>query len=193
VLCSNVWSTQILCRSRKDPTRTQRRGTLQPQLDLDRQLFSCRHILSWRGKDRRARVRFPSRRSSSNRSRFHQELPYRFVILCLFELRVRRTDIVPSTRAIADAAGWVAVDAATTQSTKFSNIFSLGDASSLPNSKTAAAISSQAPVLVDNLRATMDGVKKEDLPAQYDGYASCPLLTGHNELMYASQHSLRSL
>ncbi|GAA5831195.1 hypothetical protein JCM5353_006548 [Sporobolomyces roseus] len=86
---------------------------------------------------------------------------------------------------IADAAGWVAVDAATTQSTKFSNIFSLGDASSLPNSKTAAAISSQAPVLVDNLRATMDGVKKEDLPAQYDGYASCPLLTGHNELMLA--------
>lgn len=84
---------------------------------------------------------------------------------------------------IADAAGWVAVDAATTQSTKFTNIFSLGDASSLPNSKTAAAISSQAPVLVDNLRAIMDGVKKEDLPAQYDGYASCPLLTGHNELM----------
>jgi sulfide:quinone oxidoreductase len=38
-------------------------------------------------------------------------------------------------------------------------------------------------VLVDNLRATMDGVKQADLPAQYDGYASCPLLTGHNELM----------
>lgn len=70
---------------------------------------------------------------------------------------------------IADAAGWVAVDPATTQSTKFSNIFSLGDASSMPNSKTVAAITSQAPVLVDNLRAAYDGA---ELPAKYDGYAS---------------------
>lgn len=80
----------------------------------------------------------------------------------------------------ADAAGWVAVNPSTTQSTKFANIFSLGDASSMPNSKTAAAVSSQAPVLVDNLRAAYDG---QELPASYDGYASCPLLTGHNELM----------
>ncbi|GAA5988455.1 hypothetical protein JCM10908_003574 [Rhodotorula pacifica] len=83
---------------------------------------------------------------------------------------------------IADEAGWVAVNNATTQSTKFSNIFSLGDASSMPNSKTAAAITAQAPVLIDNLRAVYDG---KELPAKYDGYASCPLLTGHNELMLA--------
>ncbi|GAA6019710.1 hypothetical protein JCM10207_009238 [Rhodosporidiobolus poonsookiae] len=83
---------------------------------------------------------------------------------------------------LADAAGWVAVDPATTQSVKFDNVFSLGDASSMPNSKTAAAITSQAPVLVDNLRALHDGA---ELPAKYDGYASCPLLTGHGELMLA--------
>ncbi|GAA5970237.1 hypothetical protein JCM11641_001631 [Rhodosporidiobolus odoratus] len=83
---------------------------------------------------------------------------------------------------LADAAGWVAVDPGTTQSTKFENVFSLGDASSLPNSKTAAAVTNQAPVLVDNLRALQDG---RELPARYDGYASCPLLTGHNELMLA--------
>ena len=59
-------------------------------------------------------------------------------------------------------------------------MFSLGDASSLPNSKTAAAISSQAPVLVHNLLATIAGKEGK---AGYDGYASCPLLTGHNELM----------
>lgn len=57
----------------------------------------------------------------------------------------------------ADAAGWVAVNPATTQHVEFKNVFSLGDASSLPNSKTAAAITAQAPVLVDNLRAHMDG------------------------------------
>ncbi|KAJ9143112.1 Sulfide-quinone oxidoreductase [Pleurostoma richardsiae] len=81
---------------------------------------------------------------------------------------------------LADEAGWVAVDKATTQHTKYPNVFSLGDASSLPNSKTAAAISSQAPVLVHNLLAAINGKEPN---AEYDGYASCPLLTGHGELM----------
>ncbi|ORY47103.1 FAD/NAD(P)-binding domain-containing protein [Leucosporidium creatinivorum] len=83
---------------------------------------------------------------------------------------------------LADAAGWVSVNPSTTQHTKYPNVFSLGDASSMPNSKTAAAITAQAPVLVDNLRALVDG---KELKAVYDGYASCPLLTGHNELMLA--------
>ncbi|KAI1383046.1 FAD/NAD(P)-binding domain-containing protein [Hypoxylon trugodes] len=81
---------------------------------------------------------------------------------------------------LADAAGWVDVDKSTTQHTKYKNVFSLGDASSLPNSKTAAAITAQAPVLIDNLLAVTKG---KELKAAYDGYASCPLLTGHGELM----------
>lgn len=81
---------------------------------------------------------------------------------------------------LADAAGWVDVDKSTTQHTKYPNVFSIGDASSLPNSKTAAAIASQTPVLVDNLLAAMRG---SELKAGYTGYASCPLLTGHGELM----------
>ncbi|KXJ87505.1 FAD/NAD(P)-binding domain-containing protein [Microdochium bolleyi] len=84
---------------------------------------------------------------------------------------------------LADAAGWVDVDKSTTQHTKYPNVFSIGDASSLPNSKTAAAITAQLPVMIDNLVATMGGAKPEQLKAAYDGYASCPLLTGHNELM----------
>jgi len=86
-----------------------------------------------------------------------------------------------ATSPLADAAGWVSVDQKTTRHTKYNNVFSIGDASSLPNSKTAAAISGQVPVLVDNLLATANGV--QPLKAAYDGYASCPLLTGHNELM----------
>ncbi|KAI1814900.1 FAD/NAD(P)-binding domain-containing protein [Poronia punctata] len=81
---------------------------------------------------------------------------------------------------IADSAGWVDVDKSTTQHNKFKNIFSVGDASSLPNSKTAAAITAQVPVMIDNLLATIAGKQPK---AVYDGYASCPLLTGHNELM----------
>ncbi|CAN8105549.1 unnamed protein product [Discula destructiva] len=81
---------------------------------------------------------------------------------------------------LADAAGWVDVDKSTTQHTRYPNVFSLGDASSLPNSKTAAAVCSQAPVLVDNL---LSAIRGKELIAGYAGYASCPLLTGHGELM----------
>lgn len=84
-------------------------------------------------------------------------------------------------RTTADEAGWVSVDKATTRHTKYPNVFSLGDASSLPNSKTAAAITAQAPVLVHNLVAASRGGGRPS--AEYDGYASCPLLTGHGELM----------
>ncbi|KAL8286642.1 hypothetical protein RQP46_004170 [Phenoliferia psychrophenolica] len=83
---------------------------------------------------------------------------------------------------LADAVGWVSVDQQTTQHTAYPNVFSLGDGSSLPTSKTAAAISAQAPVLVANLVSLMEG---KPLEAKYDGYTSCPLLTGHNELMLA--------
>jgi NADH dehydrogenase FAD-containing subunit len=65
--------------------------------------------------------------------------------------------LIPLTYHAADAAGWVEVNPATTQHVKFKNIFSLGDCSSMPNSKTAAAITAQAPVLVHNLLAEMDG------------------------------------
>ncbi|KAF9264715.1 FAD/NAD(P)-binding domain-containing protein [Marasmius fiardii PR-910] len=86
---------------------------------------------------------------------------------------------------IVDDAGWVQVDQGTLQHVKseFSNIFALGDCSSLPTSKTAAAITAQAPVLTENLFSFMDSGKVAN--AKYDGYTSCPLLTGYGELLLA--------
>jgi sulfide:quinone oxidoreductase len=83
---------------------------------------------------------------------------------------------------LSDKAGWVDVDKYTTQHVRYPNVFSLGDASSLPNSKTAAAIRKQAPVLVENLMAVRRGLP---LSARYDGYASCPLVTGYGRLVLA--------
>jgi sulfide:quinone oxidoreductase len=83
---------------------------------------------------------------------------------------------------LANAAGWVDVDRYTLQHNKFKNIFSLGDASSLPTSRTGAAIRKQAPVLVRNLMAAMAG---KPLEAQYNGYTSCPIITGYGKLMLA--------
>ena len=77
---------------------------------------------------------------------------------------------------LANADGWVDVDMHTTQHVTYPNVFSLGDASSLPCSKTGAAIRKQAPVTVENIRALTAG---QGLTGRYHGYASCPIVTGH--------------
>ena len=84
--------------------------------------------------------------------------------------------------ALANADGWVEVDKATLQHVRFPNVFSLGDASSLPTSKTGAAIRKQAPVLVRNLLALKRG---RPPTGRYDGYTACPLVTGYGRLIMA--------
>lgn len=84
--------------------------------------------------------------------------------------------------ALANAAGWIDVNKETLQHVRFPNIFGLGDASSLPTSKTGAAIRKQAPVVVSNLMALRKGTVGD---AQYDGYTSCPLVTGYGKLILA--------
>jgi sulfide:quinone oxidoreductase len=83
---------------------------------------------------------------------------------------------------LADKAGWVEVDKETLQHVRFPNVFALGDCSSLPTSKTGAAIRKQAPVLVRNLKAAMAG---KPLIAKYNGYTSCPIVTGYGSLILA--------
>lgn len=83
---------------------------------------------------------------------------------------------------LGNEAGWVSVDKETMQHTKYPNIFSCGDASSLPTSKTGAAIRKQAPLLVKNLMAVMHG---QALTGAYNGYTSCPLVTGYGSLILA--------
>ena len=84
--------------------------------------------------------------------------------------------------ALTDANGWVDVNAKTLQSNKFSNVFAIGDCTNTPNSKTAAAISSQLKVAGPNILAALEG----GVPTkEYDGYASCPLLVSHNKVILA--------
>jgi sulfide:quinone oxidoreductase len=83
---------------------------------------------------------------------------------------------------LASKDGWVDVDRHTLRHIRYPNVFSLGDASSLPTSKTGAAIRKQAPVLVENLLAARAALPVE---AKYDGYTSCPLVTGYGKLILA--------
>lgn len=83
---------------------------------------------------------------------------------------------------LVDAAGWVDVDKFTLQHKKYSNIFSLGDVTNTPNAKTGAAVRKQAPVLVTNLFALMNG---KELSGKYTGYGSCPIVVGYGRLILA--------
>jgi sulfide:quinone oxidoreductase len=90
-------------------------------------------------------------------------------------------DVVKQS-SLANKDGWVEVDKVNLQHVRFPNVFSLGDASNLPTSKTGAAIRSQAPVAARNMVCVMKGLPKS---AHYNGYTSCPLVTGYKSLIMA--------
>lgn len=83
---------------------------------------------------------------------------------------------------IANEAGWVDVNKFSLQHNEYKNIFSLGDASSLPTSKTGAAIRKEVPILIKNLLLLDSG---KELTHKYNGYTSCPLVTGYSKVIMA--------
>uniref|UniRef100_A0A2K5MNR4 Sulfide:quinone oxidoreductase, mitochondrial n=1 Tax=Cercocebus atys TaxID=9531 RepID=A0A2K5MNR4_CERAT len=80
---------------------------------------------------------------------------------------------VLKTSPVADAAGWVDVDKETLQHKRYPNVFGIGDCTNLPTSKTAAA--------VGKITSSISLFLKKD----YDGYTSCPLVTGYNRVILA--------
>ncbi len=79
--------------------------------------------------------------------------------------------------------GWLNVDHHTLQHKDYPNIFGLGDVAALPTAKTGAAVRKQAPVVTENIlmmrKQQKLGVK------QYEGYSSCPLVTGYGKMVLA--------
>ncbi|CAH2274044.1 sulfide:quinone oxidoreductase, mitochondrial [Pelobates cultripes] len=83
---------------------------------------------------------------------------------------------------VADAGGWVDVSKDTLQHKKYPNVFGIGDCTNLPTSKTAAAIAAQSAVLDKTISLVM---KNENPTSKYDGYTSCPLVTGYSKVILA--------
>lgn len=90
----------------------------------------------------------------------------------------------PLANADGPLMGWLKVDKHTLQNPDYPNVFSLGDAAGVPTSKTGAAARKQAPVVARNLLATMAREDASHFMA-YDGYTSCPLVTGYGKLVMA--------
>lgn len=83
---------------------------------------------------------------------------------------------------LADASGYCEVNPKTLQHARFANIFSLGDACSSPNTKTAAAVRKQIVIVAENLLAAKDG---REFHAVYDGYGACPLTVENGKVVLA--------
>jgi sulfide:quinone oxidoreductase len=81
-----------------------------------------------------------------------------------------------------DPKGWVDVDGEALQHRRYPEVFALGDCSGAPNAKTGAAVRKQAPVVVANLRSVL---ADREADARYDGYSSCPIVTGYGKLVLA--------
>ncbi|XP_014223322.1 sulfide:quinone oxidoreductase, mitochondrial isoform X1 [Trichogramma pretiosum] len=83
---------------------------------------------------------------------------------------------------LTNASGFLEVNPKTLQHIRYNNIYGLGDCTTTPNSKTMAAIASQSKVLYNNL---MQRIAGEEMTWSYNGYASCPLVTGPGKCILA--------
>lgn len=84
---------------------------------------------------------------------------------------------------LVNEAGWLEVDINSLQHKKYPNIFGIGDVAALPTAKTGAAIRKQAPVVVDNILKLIKGKTADN--KSYQGYSSCPLVTGYGKMVLA--------
>jgi sulfide:quinone oxidoreductase len=83
---------------------------------------------------------------------------------------------------LAAASGFIDVNEATLQHSRYPNVFALGDACSASNAKTMAAARKQAPVVAVNVLAVLSG---KPPVADYDGYGSCPLTVEAGKIVLA--------
>lgn len=81
----------------------------------------------------------------------------------------------PLAAAEGPFRGWLEVDRFSLQHARYANVYGAGDIVGTPIGKTAASVKAQVPVAVTNMVNTIAGREQS---ASYDGYTSCPLITG---------------
>jgi len=107
------------------------------------------------------------------------EVPYDFMHITPPQIAPEEIGNSP----IGSEKGWVPVNQDTLQHVKYPNIFALGDIAAVPKGKTGGSARKQYKVVVENLIAVMEG--KKELPAKFNGYTVCPLITGLGTVMLA--------
>ncbi|XP_011312197.1 sulfide:quinone oxidoreductase, mitochondrial [Fopius arisanus] len=91
-------------------------------------------------------------------------------------------DVLKNHPALTNEAAFLAIDAKTLKHCRFNNIYGIGDCTTTPNSKTMAAIASQAKIVEKNI---LNELKGKAVQGVYNGYASCPLVTAPGKCILA--------
>lgn len=84
--------------------------------------------------------------------------------------------------APGNRAGFVEVDPLILRHPRFPEVWSLGDSASTLNSKSGAALRTQAKVLAKNLRAVTRGRKPT---TKYNQYSACPFVVSRNTVVFS--------
>ena len=103
-------------------------------------------------------------------------LPFRLLIT----VPVHAADPCIAAAGLGDAAGWLAVDKHTLQSTVDPTVFGLGDVTDLPTSKAGSVAHFAGEVLFENALRALDG---RPPVARFDGHATCFVETGDGRAM----------
>ena len=93
----------------------------------------------------------------------------------LISVPLNMGDEVIARSGLGDDLNYVPVDKHTLQSTKFPNVFAMGDAASLPTSKAGSVAHFAVDCFADNFLRLIDGL---DLLPTFDGHANCFIESG---------------
>jgi sulfide:quinone oxidoreductase len=77
--------------------------------------------------------------------------------------------------SFAEDGHWMEVDKHTMRHPRYPNVFGAGDCVGTPIGKTAASVKAQVPVATANM---IEAIQQREMTASYNGYTSCPLITG---------------
>lgn len=91
-------------------------------------------------------------------------------------------EILKKNKNLTNELGFLDVNKDTLQHTKYPNVFGIGDCTNSPNSKTAASVAAQSKIVHNNMSSVMAGNEPKMV---YNGYASCPLVTGYSSCILA--------
>lgn len=82
---------------------------------------------------------------------------------------------------LANEGGWTDCDPYSLQHKQYKNVFGIGDATGIPNTKSGLAIRKQLPVVTDNIISLIGEGKIVN--RSYDGYSAVSLITGYGKMM----------
>jgi len=97
---------------------------------------------------------------------------------CMVSIPVHKGDAMIGRSGLGDDMDFALTDKFTLQSTKFNNIFIIGDAANIPTSKAGSVVHFAADVVTENFICAMEN---RPFTAKFDGHSNCYIETGHGK------------